>query len=133
MQLSDDEFVQQFEARSLDPIHFNHVGHLRLCWLYLQQYDLETAIEKICTGIQSYAMSLGANDKFHRTITEFLVRLIHSRVISQNNASFTAFLANNDDLVNRAQDVLHQFYSASLLRSATARLNYRQPDLIKLA
>ena len=132
MQPSDFEFVTQFEDRTLDPEHFNHIGHLRLCWLYLQQYDLETAVEKTCQGIQSYAQSLGANDKFHRTITEFLVRLIDSRINSHPTDSFDAFLLNNKDLVKDAQSVLGQFYSTSLLSSADARLNYIQPDLIAL-
>ncbi len=132
MQLSDFEFVKQFEDQTLDPEHFNHVGHLRLCWLYLQQHDLETAIKKTCTGIQCYAESLGADDKFHRTITEFLVRFINSRINRQPVDSFDAFLLSNQDLVNDAQSVLGQFYSTPLLSSADARLNYMQPDLIAL-
>ena len=133
MQLSDLEFINQFEDQSLDPVHFNHIGHLRLCWLYLQENTLETAIEKTCKGIQHYAGSQGAHDKFHRTITEFLVRLIHSRVTGQAAGSFDDFLDTNKDLVNDAQSVLGQFYSSSLLSSADARVNYFRPDLLKLA
>ena len=133
MQLENSEFIEQFENQTLDPAHFNHVGHLRLCWLYLQKYELETAVEKTCTGIQRYAQSLGANDKFHRTTTEFLVRLVGLRVNRQPCDSFDAFLESNQDLVNDAQAVLSQFYSTSLLSSKDARLNYLQPDLVKLA
>ena len=133
MQLSDLEFINQFEDQTLDTVHFNHIGHLRLCWLNLQQYDLKTAIEKTCNGIRAYAESLGANDKFHRTITEFLVRLINSRVNSHSTNSFDEFLDTNKDLVTDAQSVLRQFYSSSLLSSAVARVNYQQPDLLKLA
>ncbi len=129
MQLTDYEFVEQFEDQTLDPVHFNHVGHLRLCWLYLQQYDLETTVQMTCTGIKSYAASLGANDKFHRTITEFLARLIHQRIAHQATHSFDDFLNNNQDLVTDAQSVLGQFYSTSLLSSEEARLNYLPPDL----
>lgn len=133
MQLSDLEFVNQFEDQTLDPVHFNHTGHLRLCWLNLQRYELETAIEKTCQGIQYYAGSQGAHDKFHRTITEFLVRLINSRVNNQSTNSFAEFLDTNKDLVNDAQNVLNQFYSTSLLGSTDARVNYQQPDLLQLA
>jgi len=133
MQLSDNEFIKQFENQTLDPTHFNHIGHLRLCWLYLQKYDFENAIEYTCLGIHAYAQSLGANDKFHRTITEFLVRYIHSKINLQPQYSFSKFLKTNKNLVNDAQSVLGQYYSTSLLTSENTRLNYIPPDLFALS
>ena len=130
MPLSDREFATQFENLKLDPVHFNHVGHLRICWLYLHQYELQTAINHTCNGIQSYATSLGATGKFHRTITEFLVRLINSRINGSANDCFDVFLEQNRDLVDDAQQILTMHYSKSILAGDAARVNYIQPDLI---
>lgn len=76
MGLPDNEFLKQFEAKKLPPEEFTHTGHLRLAWLYINQYELDTAIDKITHGIDAHASSLGAPDKFHYTITEALVRIM---------------------------------------------------------
>ena len=133
MQLSDSTFITQFENLSLNPENFNHIGHLRLCWLYLNQYELESAIEKTCTGIQLYATSLGAKEKFHRTITEFLVRMINDRNQMDPCSSFDVFLDKNEDLVTDALSLLEQYYSNDLLDSPAARISYLKPDLIQLS
>lgn len=41
--LSNREFLAQFKDKTLNPVHFKHVGHLRLAWIYLNHYDLETS------------------------------------------------------------------------------------------
>jgi hypothetical protein len=48
-QLNDTEFLFQFENQTLDMRHFNHMGHLRLAWLYLSRYDVDTAVKLVCS------------------------------------------------------------------------------------
>ncbi|MCX4027199.1 hypothetical protein [Spartinivicinus marinus] len=128
MPLSDQDFIEQFEQQTLPTEYFNHVGHLRLAWLYLQQYELNAAINKTTTGIQAYANHLGVKDKFHHTITEALVHIIHHRTLAIVDSNFSDFLLANQDLVNNAKDVLGQYYSASVLFSAEAKKLFVEPD-----
>ncbi|MDE1462460.1 hypothetical protein [Spartinivicinus poritis] len=128
MSLSDQDFIEQFEQLTLPAEYFNHVGHLRLAWLYLQQYELTDAINKTTTGIQAYANHLGAKDKFHHTITEALIHIIYHRTITIIDSSFSDFLLVNQDLVNNAKDVLCQYYSASVLFSTEAKKLFVEPD-----
>jgi len=106
MCLSDATFVEQIDRLSLAPQHFNHVGHLRLAWLRLGQRSLEPAIESVCAGIQAYATHLGAPDKFHRTVTEALLRIMAQRMPSQGGLDWPKCLPLFEDVVQDAAGVL---------------------------
>ena len=127
--LSDSAFVHQFEQKTLDPTHFNHIGHIRLAWIYLQSHDLEEASNMTCSGIKAYAESLGAKDKFHYTITCALVQIIYSSLQEHSDKSWEAFVERNQDLVADALQILHQHYSSELLFSDSAKNAFVPPDL----
>lgn len=128
MSLPDVDFIAQFEQKILPSEDFNHIGHIRLAWLYLQQHELTDAIVKTTTGIQAYAIHLGAKDKFHHTITEALVHIIYNRSLKQANTHFSDFLLANQDLVNDAKAVIQQYYSAEVLTSIEAKKYFVKPD-----
>ncbi|MEM7035021.1 MAG: hypothetical protein AAF629_36110 [Chloroflexota bacterium] len=130
--IDDHEFLAQFENQTLSPRHFNHVGHLRLAWLYLNHHDVETAVNLVSSGIQSYATSLGATTKFHRTITDAIVRIMAKRVDDMTEKEWDLFLAENSDLVDDALSVVYQYFSKELLFSEKARTSLVQPDIRSL-
>src|SRR5215510_8461621 len=74
--LSDREFLAAFLECRLTAAQFGHRAHLRAAWLLLQQHPVERAIDEICTGIARLAAHLGAPGKYHRTLSEALVRLM---------------------------------------------------------
>jgi hypothetical protein len=127
-QLNDTEFFFQFENQTLDMRHFNHMGHLRLAWLYLSRYDVDTAVKLVCSSIQAYATRLGASRKFHLTITNALVRIMAKRRDNMQKKEWELFLLENQDLVNDAISVLDQHFSKGLLFSEQARTTLVQPD-----
>ena len=98
-QITDETFLKQFENLTLDSKYFNHIGHIRLAWLYITQYGLESAMAKIFVGIPAYAGSLGASDKFHATITDAIVRIIAKRMAVGDENSWQTFVEHNSDLV----------------------------------
>lgn len=128
-QLNDRDFLCQFENQTLDSVHFNHVGHLRLAWLYLNRYEVETAVNQVYSRIQAYAASLGAKDKFHLTITDALVRIMAKRIAIMSQKEWELFLVENNDLVEDALSVLDQHFSRELLFSEQARTSLVQPDV----
>ncbi|MCO7223428.1 hypothetical protein [Pleionea sp. CnH1-48] len=127
--LSEQSFLTQFENQTLDPVHFDHLGHLRLAWLYLNDYDLETATHKVCTGIKAYAESLGAHQKFHLTITHSLVQIMASRMSQTTDTNWTSFVEQNSDLVNDALSILMRHFSKEYLFSDQARTTLVTPDI----
>jgi hypothetical protein len=127
--MTDDEFVAAFMACRLAPEDFDHRAHLRIAWLLLRRHSLELAIEEICTGIARIALHFGAAEKFNRTLSEALVRLIARGEARAPNATFEEFLAANVALVQNVRGVLAEYYSPALLHSADAKQRFAVPDL----
>ncbi len=126
-ELDDARFLAQFEQLTLDKRLFNHHGHLRIAWLYLEQYPLEQASIKTCQGISAYAQALGASTKFHWTITDAMVRIIHARR-RQPYQSFEDFLAQHQDLVMSAEQVLLTYFTPAQLAHPDSRMKRIKPE-----
>ncbi len=126
--LNDANFIKQFEQLTLPPEQFSHTGHIRLAWLYLSNNKREEAIEKAKRGIKAYAESLGAKDKYHTTITHYLVKEIADRQALQPAESWQSFITQNGDLELDAISVLLQYFSKHRLFSDKARVELIKPD-----
>lgn len=127
--LTDTQFLEAFEQHILPPNEFDHMAHLRLCWLYLEKYPIATATEKLCHGLESYAASLGAKTKFHRTVTQALVRIIANRADKLDVRNWTNFLLQDADIIGNSRGVSLQHYSEQLLDSPSARTEWVEPDI----
>ena len=114
--LNDHEFLSQLEACLLNPIYFDHIGHLRLAWLSLQQNELEAAVEKTCICIKNFAESLGAYDKFHYTLTDAIVRVMHGRWLQDEG--FDDFLKRNPNLFSK---LIEAWFSGSVIANICFR------------
>jgi hypothetical protein len=126
---TDPAFLADFLAARLDKADFNHRGHLRAAWLLLQRLPLDAAVEQACGGIQRLAAALGAADKFHRTRTEALVRLMAQAGAADPTLAWEAFLQQQPLLLRDARALLARHYSPALLDSPEARLHFVAPDL----
>ncbi|QCU90058.1 hypothetical protein [Thiomicrorhabdus sediminis] len=123
--LSDDQFIKQFENQTLNPAYFDHQGHVRIARLYLQQYPFSSAVEKTLHGIQAYAASLGASDKFHATISTATLYLLAAQI--ENNET-PAVTDEDSELVTDLLGLLKQFYSEERLFSAQAKQQFIEAD-----
>jgi len=130
--MTDTEFLSAFESLTLDPQHFNHLGHVRLAWLYLQRHDFDEAVARTCAGIRAYATHLGAAAKFHWTVTEALMHLLRAAGAADRALPWDAFIAANAPLLANARARLGEHYSAALLDSPDARVRFVAPDLAPL-
>lgn len=126
--LSDELFLARFADLTLPPALFDHRGHIRLAWLHLQRFPLAEATDRVCNGIRAFAAHLGAAQKYHHTLTEAIVRILHARSAADPAVSFEAFLAANPDLVRDARGLIHRHYSDNLLASPGAREAFVAPD-----
>ena len=126
--LRDEEFLQRFRDCTLAPDEFGHVGHVRVGWLYLTTLPTEAAIEQLSDDIRRYATHLGAEHKFHRTITEALMRLMASHLPNEGGLTWQQFVERNPVIVEDARGLLSRLYSEERLSSAEARSSYVSPD-----
>lgn len=127
--MNDDDFVHAFMNCRLSPGDFDHRAHLRIAWLLLRRHPLEQAIEEICAGIARIARHFGAPDKFNRTLSEALVRLMAHAARRSPNATFEQFLEANSAFVHNVRGMLAEYYSPGLLHSAAAKQRFATPDL----
>lgn len=124
--LTDAEFFEAFERCDLTGAQFGHQGHLRIACLMLQRFPVDAAVLRTCNGIQRLATHLGAPDKFHRTVTETLVRCMAHRGAA--SLPWEALLRTHPELVNDARAVLARHYSEERLDDPRARRAFVGPD-----
>ena len=127
--MTDQEFMQAFEAATLN--EFAHRDHVRMAWLYLRKYGTEAGLVKIREGIQAFARSVGADHKYHETITVFWARVVLLGIADRPEIEdFAAFIQVHSHVLDKG--LLQRHYSNAVLASETARRAWVEPDLIPL-
>ena len=124
--LKEKEFISQFETRTLEAGNFDHQGHVRIAWLYIRDYDLKEAGQKINQGIKAFAESQGAVKKFHLTLSTAFICLIKSRFLE--GQTYDDFLVANKDLLTDPNTIIGKHYSPGLLKTDKARNELVMPD-----
>ncbi|MGX5172539.1 hypothetical protein ACUR5C_00765 [Aliikangiella sp. IMCC44653] len=126
--MQDQTFKQQFEALTLDPVYFNHLGHVRITWIYLNESTVATACEKVLDGIKKYATHLGAPDKFHYSLTVASVYIIAQAMRDSKTSNFVDFVAANADLFKHFKSQIAVYYSDKVIESNAAQQGWVEPD-----
>lgn len=130
--MSDDAFLSAFLDGSMPPAGFDHYGHVRIAWIMLRRYPLKEAIAATCDGIKNLANHLGVPGKYHRTLTEALVRLMAHGYAADPHCSWETFIARNPELMNDAKGLLAKHYSDARMAATEARLSFMAPDRLPL-
>jgi len=128
--LNDTDFVEQFANITLPPDLFNHEAHLRLAYLYITNYGIEEAIDKICIQIPQFAAKHGANDKFNKTVTVAAIKAVKHFMEKSNTKDFQSFITENPRLINNFKDLLGCHYQTDIFTSEKARKEYLEPELL---
>ncbi|MDT9000636.1 hypothetical protein RQP53_15280 [Paucibacter sp. APW11] len=127
--MSDEAFLAAFLDASMPAAGFDHLGHLRAAWLLLQRRPLEDAVAETCTAIARLAAHLGAPQKYNRSLSEALVRLMAKAGAADRGLSWPGFVAANPELVGDARALLARHYRDDTLFSEQARGSFVPPDL----
>src|SRR5271168_2476523 len=116
--MTDQEIIGQFESCTLAKSDFSHANHVRVAFLYLQRFAIVEAIAEFSKGIRRLAASYGKADKYHETMTQAYMFIIHDRM-SQNGMSGTweEFASANLDLLKDGKSILEQYYRSATLVS----------------
>jgi hypothetical protein len=130
--MSDDAFLQGFEARQLDPGKFHHADHIRLAWLYVQRHGASGAEARLLDGIRTFAQQAGAPAKFIYTTTMAWTRLVAAAQQNGPTANnFSTWIQLHPELLDL--NLLAKYYSPARLQTEEARSGWVEPDLAPLA
>lgn len=148
--LSDEEFLRQFETRTLPYVHWTHRAHLRVAYLYVARLGLADAIPKVTAGIRAYNQSQGIVDTptsgYHETMTVAWLHLVAAMVaeygatgavfpdspplLGPGAPASLEFLEAQPQL--REKKLLRLFYSRERFCSPEAKYSFLPPDLAPL-
>ena len=126
--MTDDEFMRAFHKGELHEFH--HRDHVRLTCLVLDRRGVENAGVEIASGIRSFAAHHGQSTKYHETITQFWVRLVHHAKSAHAHSNFEELLTAVPHLLDSSLPRRH--WSEELLTSPAARESWQEPDLAPL-
>jgi N-formylglutamate deformylase len=126
--LEFDRVVREFEEDGIDPDVFDHEAHIHLAWCYLQHHGLAETIQRYSERLRAITRALGAEGKYHETITWFFIISIAERRVGRAADDWRVFVAENPDLFEGRGGFLRRYYSATLLGSDVARGQFVLPD-----
>lgn len=129
-----ESFVKAFQDHSLPKSSWVHKAHFIVGLWYLLHNDLDTTIDQLREDIKSYNASKGVinDDKtgYHETLTVFYLRKIQDFIDTLTDKSLRVELFNNivNNIITDKSYPL-KYYSAELIYSPQARLNWVEADL----
>ncbi len=129
-QLSDNDFEAQFANANLDPAIFSHEAHLRLAWIHLNRYGLRQAEENICAQLVNFVNTIGAADKFNKTLTIAAIKAVHHFMQKSTSDNFADFIEEFPRLKYNFKELLGYHYGFDIFQSERARKEYLEPDLL---
>lgn len=128
-ELSDNQFIEQFKDCSLDPSLFDHEAHLRLAWIHIKNDGVEMASKKIQDQLQKFVSHVGAQNKYHATVTVAAVEAVNHFMKKSSTETFEDFIAQNPQLKSNLKELLNSHYSFDIFQSSEAQHSFLEPDV----
>lgn len=130
IELTDEQFEQQFQEATLDPQLFTHEAHVRLAWIHVQKYGMEQAVQNVITQLQAYVETLGATDKYNETLTVAAVKAVYHFYLRTEQGSFQDFILKNKRLKENFRELMNAHYSTDIFKSEAAKKHFLEPELL---
>ena len=129
-QLTDEEFESQFSNCTLYSSIFNHEAHIRLAWIHINRYGIEQALINLDNQLYSYVCSLGAEDKYNKTVTIAAVKAVYHFMQKSNSNNFKDFILEHPRLKTNFKELLDKHYSIDIFNSDIAKSSFLEPNLL---
>lgn len=129
-ELSDNEFEQEFKDCTFPSSLFSHEAHLRLAWIHINKYGVDTAIENICNQLTAYVAHFGAKDKYNTTLTVASVKMINHFINRSITDNFPDFILEFPQLKTNFKGLINSHYALDIFNSKEAKQKYIAPDLL---
>jgi hypothetical protein len=130
VELTDEQFEQQFQEATLDAHLFTHEAHVRLAWIHVKKYGIELAIQNVTTQLRAYVETLGATDKYNETLTVAAVKAVYHFYLRTEHVSFQDFILKNKRLKENFRELMNAHYSTDIFRSEAAKKHFLAPELL---
>jgi len=128
--LTDTEFEQQFENCTLNPEIFSHEAHLRLAWIHIRKYGLETAIQNVSRQLIEFVDSVGARNKYNHTLTIAAIKAVSHFINRSSSDNFMDFIEEFPRLKFNFIDLINIHYKTDIFNSDKAKQEFIEPDLV---
>lgn len=124
----DKAFRERVEACDWnDP--FTHEHHIRLAWIFLQEFELAEATARCSAALRCLAESHGDFDKYHDTLTVAFMRLVaRYRSAGPPDERWPQFRQRARPLFNAGRQLIGRHYSDERLALPDARHGFVPPD-----
>lgn len=126
---TDQEFEKLFATVKIDASLFTHEAHLRLAWIHIRKYGVDTAIANIRKQLKAFVSHLGEEDKYHDTLTIAAIRAVHHFMLLTDHESFDDFISDQHQLQYKFKELIESHYSFNIFTSPEARSRFIAPDL----
>lgn len=133
--LTDAELLHAFETATLPLAAWNHRGHIRIAWIYLDRHGFDVMVPKMRDGLQAFitahAVPTGPTMGYHETLTVAWAQVIEAtRQHYGPEADSRAFCDAHPQLM--VKSLLRVFYSRAHLLTPEAKARFVAPDLAAL-
>lgn len=125
--LSDGEFLEQFDAGTLDLETFDHEAHFRAAWLCLRDAPFRDALGRLRRGLKRLAIAAGQPQRYHETITVAYARLIDRQRRALGDPPWDEFRAKSAELFAPQLGAVRTLYDAATIDSPEARKTFVPP------
>ena len=127
--MTEHEWMAAFEKCKLPSGSFHHADHVKMAFLYLQEYPPLEALSRFSSALKRFAAAQGKPDLYNETITWGFLLLIRERMARASSPqSWAEFSASNADLLRWDNNVLRKYYSPETLSSELAKRVFLFPD-----
>ena len=128
--LTNEQFESAFETNILDPKLFTHEAHLRLAWIHIHKYGIDTAIKNITSQLLNYTRHVGADDKYNETVTVAAAKAVYHFMLKSKSTNFKDFILEYPRLKFNFKELLGQHYGFDVFSSEEAKSSFLAPDLL---
>jgi hypothetical protein len=128
LELADDVFENLFSTCQLSPELFTHEAHVRLAWIHVKKYGEDQAIENICHQLVNFVTSVGAADKYNKTVTVAAIKAVHHFIKKSKSSTFTEFIHEFPRLNNNFKELIRAHYAVDIFTHPQARQTFLEPD-----
>lgn len=130
--MSAESLISRFKTQQIEANEFNHLAHLTVAWAYVCQYSEVKARERFHQDLIKLTKVLGAEEKYHRTLTDFFLDYLFQVKWYFNTESWQLILEKCPLLINNAKKLVSYYYSDNVIESELARRGYVEADIIPL-
>jgi len=129
--MTEHEWMAEFEKCTLPNGSFHHADHVKMAFLYLQEYPPLEALSRFSSALKRFAAAQGKPELYNETITWGFILLIRERMArASSTQSWAEFSVSNADLLHWQNNVLKKYYFPETLSSELAKRVFLFPDRV---